>query len=594
MLTLNSDVKTHDELLVEQDKLCAMLESGDSFLPNQDFVFSKKSEEKVKGEDFCYFSNSLQPNEITYNFFKESLILSLRRLDRIPKKPPLMNEVALYNMRIGEFDKAIDILEDALRLDKYYFPAIANLANCYFAKGNVERALSLYCEIDKENYYDIKTISNIALIHFKNKNYDKALEYLGRAEKIDKKNPSVLNNIGLVYLAKGNPHNAISFIRRASKLKSNDYSFYNNLGVCYVAINNDKKALHYFKIAYNLDSSARSILINLTSVYQKLNDHDSVISTLDTYSKASTGDVEVINLLVKSYFELGMYKKCLNLLISSLDNVAKGENESRALIYHNLGIVYMRMKEIQKANFYFTKCLETHSPINETFYYNIIEFYLRYEKLDNAIKLIDDALHRNKDNPILLSFLGQYYFQKNEYDISRETFNKVVALDSMILSAYLFLSTIELEVYENFDNAFNILENGLKAFPNDSRIINNYAYGLLLQNRIEEAKNLLQLSVDNSDNIFSFATNGLLLIKEGKLEEGIDKYNIARANALNDLDYDLSERINQKKFLEIATYHYSRGHNEEAIQCLKKGLKAKTKYNYYRTKIINLLNQLDQ
>ena len=43
------------------------------------------------------------------------------------------------------------------------------------------------------------------------------------------------------------------------------------------------------------------------------------------------------------------------------------------------------------------------------------------EWLDKALELINSALDRDKNNPVVLSYLGEYYFQKNEYDTSKES-----------------------------------------------------------------------------------------------------------------------------------------------------------------------------
>jgi hypothetical protein len=45
MITNRSDIKAHDELILDDSALCTHLESGNPFLPNQEFILQRETED---------------------------------------------------------------------------------------------------------------------------------------------------------------------------------------------------------------------------------------------------------------------------------------------------------------------------------------------------------------------------------------------------------------------------------------------------------------------------------------------------------------------------------------------------------------------
>ena len=481
------------------------------------------------------------------------------------------------------------MFQTALSMDKDYFPAIANLARCYSIKGDFEKAIRIYEKLERENKNDVRFLINIALLHLNNKNIDDALAYFKKAEKIEPEDHSVLNNIGMIYLIKGNLSSAISLFRKARKNKNDDYTIYNNLGVCFVALNNIDKALYYFKIARELNRSAKHVINNLSNALQKIGDHESVISLVDDFLQAHPEDVEMRNLISWSYFEMGLYQKCLIELKRANDYIDPKNKNEIASVYNNMGIVYKKTDKISKAEGFFLKSLQTYTNPDVIIYYNLIRFYFDLKRLDKAKIIIDESLVLFKDNPIILSYLGDYYSNTFDYQTAMGIYYKVLKIDDTILTPYLRLSTIYSDVYENAESAIELLKKGLVHHPDNLALLNNYAYCYLLQGNLSKARMILD-SVKTDDEIHLTATRGMLLIKEGNIKEGRRFYN--RAVTLAGRDVNLANLVKQKKHLELGTYYYETGNKREAIRLLKNGLAHKTDKSYYEKQIIKLLDKL--
>lgn len=114
----------------------------------------------------------------TYIEIKKQEIVMERdeKLDEIVSK-------ALHLRDEGKLDKAIKLLEELIKKDKFYPPAAINLANFYRLKGEYEKALGLYKILEKIAGDDPVFLFNYSALMMEMGNIDKAWEYFERIKK---------------------------------------------------------------------------------------------------------------------------------------------------------------------------------------------------------------------------------------------------------------------------------------------------------------------------------------------------------------------------------------------------------------------------
>jgi tetratricopeptide (TPR) repeat protein len=274
----------------------------------------------------------------------------------------------------------------------------------------------------------------------------------------------------------------------------------------------------------------------------------------------------------------------------ALEHTESNETHRIAPLYNNMGIVLHKLGDSTRAKEFFLNSLKLNTQHELTIYYNLIEFYFGHNDRSNAIKIINEALEYHPDNPVILTYLGRYFYENNEYSEAREIFYKLLKEGSQELSPYLFLSAIECDVYENpTEDLINMLKEGLAKYPNSVSLINNYSYCQILAGNLSEAKKILA-RVDTSNNVFLSATKGLLEIKEGLIDEGRKLFN--KAAMIAKKDKNLYAKVNQKKFLELGKYFSKIGNYKEATRLIQKGLKFKAKEKCFEKRLNLLLNEL--
>ena len=97
-----------------------------------------------------------------------------------------------------------------------------------------------------------------------------------------------------------------------------------------------------------------------------------------------------------------------------------------AELYYNLGIVYEKLKDFQKAEAAYKKALAI-SP-QEDFYYNLGEVLVELKEWDEAIECFRKVLQTDLKDGNCYFNLGVCYFNKDEKNMALDNFQKAVEI----------------------------------------------------------------------------------------------------------------------------------------------------------------------
>lgn len=116
--------------------------------------------------------------------------------------------VQLYYRR--QFEQAVQMLEDATRINPTCLEAWNNLAMVYSAMGQTERAMQAFnhaLEIDPNR---VEVLNNKGVLALLDKNPEQALAILEEAKQADSHQTTVLLNLAQAYEAMGYPSKAVA------------------------------------------------------------------------------------------------------------------------------------------------------------------------------------------------------------------------------------------------------------------------------------------------------------------------------------------------------------------------------------------------
>ena len=198
------------------------------------------------------------------------------------------NSLAYAYVQLEQYDSAIEMYKKALEKnpnDEWSAVVAQALAAIYHQiKGNSEAALSmlenaLILAKDKSQIYEA-----MADIYYDKEDLDKAVEYYTLALDIDSENPKIYSRLAMTYWEQDYVEKAIVYYSKALELDASYDIAYNNLGVVFLdGLGDSKRAMEYFKTAVEISPNYVLAHFNLARSHEALNEK---IAAAKQYQKA--------------------------------------------------------------------------------------------------------------------------------------------------------------------------------------------------------------------------------------------------------------------------------------------------------------------
>jgi protein O-mannosyl-transferase len=156
------------------------------------------------------------------------------------------NNRGLIYKNNGENDKAIEMYNQALAINKVEADALLNRGNIYFNQGKDELALADYRAVKALKPTDAVLFSNIGGVYGRQNKLDSSLYYLNESMKLDPTIKGTYMNRGFVYNQLNKYPEAIEDYKKYLVYDETNEQIMGNIGVCYTRLNNQVEAITWF------------------------------------------------------------------------------------------------------------------------------------------------------------------------------------------------------------------------------------------------------------------------------------------------------------------------------------------------------------
>jgi tetratricopeptide (TPR) repeat protein len=161
--------------------------------------------------------------------------------------------------------------------------------------------------------------------------------------------------MGVVYMDLAMDRDAAKHLEKAVQLLPSDYMSRNNLGIVYGRLDEPEKALKEFSTAIGLRPNDDTIKINLSVFYQRQKDYKKAEEVLKYLLSRNPQNANLHYRLGLVYKDAEQYKAAVSEFLKSAELAPNIINP-----YIELGNIYAtRMKDIEKAKYYYTKGIES-------------------------------------------------------------------------------------------------------------------------------------------------------------------------------------------------------------------------------------------
>jgi len=229
--------------------------------------------------------------------------------------------------------------------------------------------------------------------------------------------------------------------------------------------------------------------------------------------------------------------------------------------FYNLATIFLKLKKIDSAIFFFHKTLELDVNFYNA-YFNLGICYNEINQIDNSIKYYNIYIYHAPEDLSAYINLGIILFNSKDFKKAKEIFNKVLNLDLSCVAANFYIGLIFLEEKENL-TAINFFEKAIYFDKNFYLAYSNLAESLILASRFIEAEDTYKKFIKNNsinkeelaDCYYRLAN---LQGNMGDLENAFKNYDLAIGYSKNInyvknyiFHYNFYEKFDIKKYFRL-------------------------------------------
>lgn len=399
-------------------------------------------------------------------------ILFVESLQR-NKKPG--EAIKVYQKLIKNFPERTDI---------YY-----DFADCYLRMNKPNEAIAIYDELEK------KTGVNAELSLQK----EKIFVRMGKFEK------------------------AVEEINKLIASAPDDAKYYGILAELYAANNKDAEAVDTYQKALKIDPDNPYINLSFSEYYRQKRDYPKGFIYLEKAFNSEELDIDSKVKILLSYYVVSEKSEELKTQSLTLCDMLIKAHPKEAKAYSVAGDFYYRDKKLDKAKEYFSKAVELDKS-KYVIWNQLLIIESELQQFSEMIKHGKEAVELFPNEPTVYLLLGIAYLQEK---------NPAEALIVLNQGKNLIIDNKPLlgQFYANIGDAYyrtkqmelsdESYEEALKINPNDTYVLNNYAYYLSLRNeKLDKAEEMSKKSNEiDRDNASYNDTYGWILYGMGKYEE---------------------------------------------------------------------------
>jgi tetratricopeptide (TPR) repeat protein len=207
------------------------------------------------------------------------------------------NRTGLEYFEKGDLDRAIEHLEEAVRLNPAYPEALYNLAASYQRKNLLDKAIENYLKVLDIRPDVAHAHNNLGLVYFVKGLNDEAIRHLLSAIELNPGHTEAHFNLGNAFMSEGQRERAITHLETAVRQRPDFAEAHNNLGLACTAAGQTEKALGHFQEALRLRPGYASAHFNLGLLYINTGDTERARAELETSLRIDPGFEKARNML---------------------------------------------------------------------------------------------------------------------------------------------------------------------------------------------------------------------------------------------------------------------------------------------------------
>ena len=446
-------------------------------------------------------------------------------LEEVLKANP-SNDAAWYYLGMcGLYSRDVKGAQEALKkaseLDPGNYWYKDRLALAYSMSGEDDLTTATYEELLKEFPKKNEIYFSLVNLYLKQNQFDKAIAAMDQIETVFGKNESVIGTKYDILLRQNKPEEALKVLEEYNKEYSSPYVL-TKLGDHTLAEYKDSLALGYYKEALDLQADYMPAMLGEAEVYRIRRNYDSFFNVIGKFADDGQIDPQTKSQYMGMLLQRSEPRFIQNFKprIDSLYDTMVLRHPKDSSILKSAGMYFFATERTGKAKTLFRKNMdENPGSVDATLTY--LQMLGSMSDWDSMVQASDSAFARFPQETDFLDMKIAALYNKKDWqgviDNSRRIIEAAAGDTSVTIPALANIGDMYHEM-GNEEEAFKVYKQVLKANPNYSPTLNNYAYYLSLKGKsLKKARDMSKKTIEKEpDNPTYLDTYGWILHLLGK------------------------------------------------------------------------------
>lgn len=510
----------------------------------------------------------------------------------------------IYDDR-GEFDRAIEFYNRAIKYNRQNILTYRNLAIAYRHKNNLEAAFEAISQALSFAPDDTNNRILAGNILFQMGKFNEAANQYRAALRTTGDNDKLFYNLGITLYKQGITAEAIELFQKAAAISQTGeiaHLAYSKLGEIYSNVKDFSSAEKNLKLAVSLKPEDAVTHYNLAVVLLKQEKNSDALAEFTKAEAAGKQDVQLLEKLGEAYMAMQNYERSLAVFreilavnqrnvrilsrvgelmykqgdlegaIEAFKRITELEplSENARVAYINLGNALDEAQRFDEAIDAFKKSLMI-DPKDSSVLYNLGIAYKHRGKPEMAIESWSRAADLNPDNPQPLIAVANFYYENLNFNEAEDAYVRIIRRWPDLPEPNFRLGGLYFQK-NNLDSAAKAYQRCIDHDPKSDLARRSYINLSMIYSKKSGEENIIKademsqkallLKPGDAESLFAY---GVVLAKQGNHERAIDTYYQAIASTS---DHKLTANI----YNNIGKSFFSRRDYQKAMQAFTRGV----------------------
>ena len=288
-----------------------------------------------------------------FTFPEQGLKYFLEVLEQNPDDSEIHVDIGRYWLKAGNFNKANEYLQKAIKLDPKSPDPYKSLGYYYFEINSYQKSIDHFLKVIELDPNNSKVISTISAAYMRINDFVTALEYAKKSVELDPNDEISITNLSDSMYKLGDKKEAIELLVDFIAQHPKSSQVLTTLGKYCTRMGNFERSAEFLTLALEIDPDNYKTKYFLAMSYHYFGQLKEAFALIESALKTNPKDIGLLTFMGILLADTGQNEKALRFC-----KKAEAINDKESIVWSSLGYILMKSGKKSKSKTYYKKALQ--------------------------------------------------------------------------------------------------------------------------------------------------------------------------------------------------------------------------------------------